>query len=122
MAIAVKQPQRNNISGSRITAYLEVTLDNSYPTGGYALNLSDYVPQPEQITISQGQLGGTKAVTGFVFEYQDHATAGSRTIMGFEVPADPQTGPALPAGELSEIANATDLTDIVLKITVTGRR
>jgi len=124
MAISVSQPQRNDISGSRITAFLEVTLDNSYPTGGYALNLSDYVANPEQITIHQSQLSGDQAVLGYLFQYQDSATVADRKIMAFQKGADPP-GPATypaPAAPLAEIDNATDLSNIILSIVITGRR
>jgi len=124
MAISVSQPQRNDVSGSRITAFLEVTLDNSYPAGGYALNLSDYVANPEEITIFQSQLSGDQAVLGYEFKYQDSATVGDRKIMAFEKGADPPspaTYPA-PAAPLGEVAASTDLSNIILSITIRGRR
>ena len=129
MAITVTQPQRNDISGSRITAFLDVQLDNSYPTGGYALDLNSYVNNIDTISIhvvpDDGAFGAINE--SLVVEYQPAAAVGSRKIKCFgrtlAVVDDQSTPVGAPvAGTLGEVNNSTDLSGVRIQITITGRR
>lgn len=128
MAITVTQPQRNNISGSRITAFLDVQLDNSYPTGGYALNLNSYVNNIDTISIhivpDDGAFGAINE--SISVEYQPAAAVADRKIKVFGVPLslvdDQSSVTALVKGAASEVDNATDLSGVRIQITITGRR
>ena len=128
MAITVTQPQRNNISGSRITAFLDVTLDNSYPTGGYALDLNSYVNNIETISIHVVPVNGAYAAINesVSVQYQPAAAVADRKIKVFGVPLslldDQSTVTAIVQGAASEVANATDLSLVRIQITITGRR
>ena len=126
MAITVTQPQRNNISGSRITA---VQLDNSYPTGGYALNLNSFVNQIDSVSIhvvpDDGAFGGINE--SLVVEYQPAAAVGDRKIKCFgrslQIVDDQSTPVGAPVvGTFGELNNTTDLSGIRIQITIMGRR
>jgi len=40
MALVITKTKRNNVSGSKITAYLQVTFDNSYSQGGESFDVN----------------------------------------------------------------------------------
>jgi len=129
MAITVTQPQRNNISGSRITAFLDVQLDNSYPSGGYALNLNSYVNNIDTISIhvvpDDGAFGAINE--SLVVEYQPAAAVADRKLKCFGktlAVVDDQTTPvaASAVGALTQVDATTDLSGVRIQITITGRR
>ena len=51
MALSVTQKGRDNVIGTRKMIVLDITFDNSYPTGGEALDLTNYVGTIESVTI-----------------------------------------------------------------------
>ena len=53
MALTVTQKGRDNVIGTRKMIVLDITFDSSYPTGGEALDLTDYVGTIESVTIEQ---------------------------------------------------------------------
>jgi len=124
MALTITK-ERNSVSGSRITAFLTVVLDNSYPSGGYVFNLAGQTGLSNVDSVSISQEGFPTNVASFNFLMDptnvkilcmgDSTEASGAAVAG---------GAALAAGgkTMIEAANATDLTGITLKIAVTGRR
>jgi hypothetical protein len=117
--------ERNSVSGSRITAFFSVLLDNSYPTGGYVFNLANESGLSNIDSVSISQQGFATNIKTFHFLMDP--TNVKILCMGDSTEASGAAvlnGPALAAGGFTmiEAANATDLTGITLKIAVTGRR
>tara|TARA_R110000824_G_scaffold177290_1_gene356590 strand:- start:390 stop:764 length:375 start_codon:yes stop_codon:yes gene_type:complete len=124
MALTITK-ERNSVSGSRITAFLTVVLDNSYPTGGYVFNLAGQTGLSNVDSVSISQEGFATNVANFHFLMDP--TNVKILCMGDSTEASGalvNAGGALTAGgkTMIEAANATDLTGITLKIAVTGRR
>ncbi len=83
---------------------MRVTFDNSYPTGGEVLDLSDYLSTIEHVQVS------AKA-SGYVIQH-DHGTPAAGVLQAFEAGAD--------AAPLDEVADTTDLSAVVCDVLVFG--
>jgi len=116
MALTVVQLGRNQVSGSRISASLKITPDDSWLTAGESLDLTQYVPVIETVTIDSD--GG-----GYVWKY-DRTNKKLLAYQALSVPADDQSTP-IPAdvfAPLSAVSDTADLSDQTVYITVTGTR
>ena len=103
MALTVEQLGRTNVTGNRLTVALKITFDNSYPTGGEALDLTQYVNNIETVHIEN--------MDGYLLEY-DRANG---KVLAFESGADGSNN--------DEVANASSaLNGKISFITVSGGR
>lgn len=102
MALTVEQLGRTNVTGNRLTVALKITFDDSYPTGGEALDLTAYVSNIETV--------GIEVSGGYVFQYD----RSNKKVLAYEAGAD--------GAALDEVANATNLSSTVTYVTVTGGR
>ena len=107
MALTVVQLGRNQVSGSRISASLKITPDDSWLAARESLDLTQYVPVIETVTIDSDS-------GGFVWKY-DRA---NKKLLAYGNPADPNVA----VGALSAIPDLTNLSAQTVYITVTGTR
>lgn len=130
--MAVTKKQRvHNYSYSRI-GILDVVLDNSYTTGGYAITPADFGLNDIIVVIPQG-------VGGLLFEYDyanqkllakyptGGATASPAALAAPTVTTGASTAsavnattPALTPGQGKEVANATDLSTLTVRLVALG--
>jgi hypothetical protein len=84
---------------------LDVVLDNSYPTGGYELNLQDVIGAGKQILSVQarGKVTATEAPDVRTYEYD----AANDKLIGL-------------TEARAEVANTTDLSTITVELYVTS--
>ena len=114
MGITVTQLGRNQVSGNRITATVQVTFDASYATGGgEALNLTQYVPKIESVLIDPS------AATGHVFQYD--RTNEKLKVFIQKNPGD-SGGADIPLTEVAGGGPIAALDGEIVFITVTGTR
>ena len=123
MALTITQTKRNSVSGSKITAYVNVTFDNSYPAGGEAFDATIYgVGTPDSVDIRLVGPQATKIELRYDATNKKLQAYGSTTeASGAEVQAPAAVG----AGGLAllELANASALlATLVTEITITGGR
>jgi len=102
MALTVEQLGRTNVTGNRLTVALKITFDDSYPTGGEALDLTTYVSNIETVMVETSG--------GFVFGYDRT----NKKLKAFEAGND--------GDALDEVDDATNLSTVVTFISVTGGR
>jgi len=102
MALTVEQLGRTNVTGNRLTVALKITFDDSYPTGGEALDLTAYVENIETV--------GIEVSGGYVFQYDRT----NKKVLAYEAGAD--------GAALDEVANATNLSTVITYVSVTGGR
>ena len=103
MALTVEQLGRTNVTGNRLTVALKITFDDSYPTGGEALDLTTYVNNIETVHIEN--------MDGYLLEYD--RTNGK--VLAFESGADGSNN--------DEVGNASSaLNGKISFITVSGGR
>ena len=124
MALTITK-ERNSVSGSRITAFLNVVLDNSYPTGGYEFSLANQTGLSNVDAVSISQQGFVVGVTNFTFMMDPtnvKIICVGETTEAVEGAVDGPTALAAGARTMIEAADTTDLTGITLTIAVTGRR
>ena len=125
MALTITQSKRNNVIGTKIQAFVNVTFDNSYPTGGEAFDATAYVGDVDTVDINVKESPNID-LAGVLLRY-DYA---DKTIKAFasstEASGNPVTkNDAAAAGGLTliEIANnSAQLQDIVAEIVITGGR
>ena len=125
MALTITQSKRNNVVGSRITAFVYVTFDGSYPTGGEEFDATAYVGTPDSVDIVVKTIPN-KGIGGLLLRY-DYA---NKKIMAFasstEASGNAVTkNDAATAGGLAliEIANTSNfLQDATAEIIITGGR
>lgn len=94
----VNTDDRNHVVGNRREVVRDVTLDNSYPTGGYALT-----PATLGVDGALDYIVALPTTTGHVFPY-DYA---NKKLMAFS------------AG--SQVSNATDLSAVVVRVVAQGK-
>lgn len=94
----VNLDRRNHSIGNCRETCVDITLDNSYPTGGYALT-----PAQLQVDWLLHYVHAMPTTTGHVFAY-NYATS---KLMAFS------------AG--SEVANTTDLSAVVVRVVAHGK-
>ena len=103
MALTVEQLGRTNVTGNRLTVALKITFDNSYPTGGEALDLTAYVSNIETVHVEN--------MDGYFLEYDRT----NKKVLVFESGADGSNN--------DEVGNASSALDGKISfITVTGGR
>jgi len=125
MALTVTQKGRDNVIGTRKMIVLDITFDDSYPTGGEALDLTDYVGTIESVTIEQKD--------GYQFMYDRTA----KTVKVFSPTLDvviQDDDPAASndnkvvelagttANRATEVPNLTNLSTVSTTLVVTGTR
>lgn len=101
MAIAIGKvtlDNRNFVIGNRRQVVVDVTLDNSYPTGGYALSLATL---------------GVDGVTDYVI-----ATS---TSTGHTFSYNYSTSKLMAFNGTTQIANTTDLSAVVVRLIAQGK-
>ena len=126
MALTVTQKGRDNVIGTRKMIVLDITFDSSYPTGGEALDLTDYVGTIESVTIEQKD--------GYQFMY-DRANKKVKVFSPtLDVVIVDSDGPAASdnnlvaeldgttANRATEVANLTNLSTLSTTIVLTGTR
>jgi hypothetical protein len=94
----VNLDSRNHVIGNRREICVDVTLDNSYPTGGYTLATSTL---------------GVDGVTDYVFAQA--TTTGHLPVYNYA------TKKLMVFSGGTEIANATDLSAVVLRLIAQGK-
>lgn len=92
--------------GPRATAILQVTFDNSYPTGGEALDFKQYTGFTPAVMFFQERAG----LGGYTFRY-DYA---NKKIMVFWVDT------TVDGKEMVEVVNTTDLSALVVDVLLIG--
>lgn len=130
--MATTKTQRvHNYSYSRI-GVLDLLCDNSYPTGGYPVTAADFGLNDVIVVIPQG-------AGGLLFEYDyankkllvkyptGGATASPAALAAPTVTSGASsatavnaTTPALTPGQGKEVANATDLSSITVRLVALG--
>lgn len=124
MALTITKTKRNSVSGSKITAYLQVTFDNSYPTGGEAFdanaqsglgNIDEIrmtAAEPTDVSMTFAYDATNKKILAYGSTTKasgDAVDAGAATLAGGEV--------------LLELANASAvLNNYKLDIAISGSR
>ena len=113
MALTLAQSKRNNVTGTKVTSYVTVTFDDSYPTGGELFDATAYVGTPDEVRIT------SDSALGYIVRYD----ATNKKLKAFEVAASDQTPTAnIPAAPLAEVANATDLSALAVDLIISGGR
>ena len=85
---------------------LDITFDSSYPTGGEALTAADLgLSRVNQLISDQGGLG---AADGRVIQYDRD----NELLLAFESAGAAQA--------MAEVINATDLSDLTVRVTALG--
>tara|TARA_R110002110_G_scaffold35277_8_gene119324 strand:- start:6235 stop:6588 length:354 start_codon:yes stop_codon:yes gene_type:complete len=116
MALTVSNTKRNSVSGSKITAYVTVAFDASYPTGGEAFDATTYIANPDSILVS----GMDSA--GHIVRYDETNKklkvyqSGHAALDGAAAIANAAAAP------LVEVANTTDLALLGVELIITGSR
>lgn len=101
MAITIGQvnlPNRNHVIGNRREVQCDVTLDSSYPTGGYTLT-----PATLGVDGVTDYIIGFATTTGHTFTY-NYATSKLMAWNG-----------------TTQIANAVDLSAVVVRVIASGK-
>jgi len=125
MALTITQSKRNNVVGSRITSFVNVTFDNSYPTGGEEFDATAYVGTPDSVDIIVKTIPN-KGIGGLLLRY-DYA---NKKIMAFASSTeasgnavDKPTAAAAGGLALIQLANnSSDLDGATAEIIITGGR
>ena len=125
MALTITQTKRNNVIGTKIQAFVNVTFDNSYQLGGEEFDANAYVGDVDTVDINVKaapniDLGGvllrydytTKTIKAFASSTQasgDEVTKGDAAIAG-----------GLALIELAD--TSADLQGLIAEIVITGGR
>ena len=125
MALTITQTKRNNVIGTKIQAFVNVTFDNSYPLGGEEFDANAYVGDVDTVDINV-KASPNIDLGGVLLRY-DYTT---KTIKAFasstEASGNQVTkGNAALAGGLAFIEltdTSTQLQDLVAEIVITGGR
>ena len=125
MALTITQSKRNNVVGSRITAFVNVTFDNSYPTGGEDFDATAYVGTPDSVDIIVKTIPNS-AIGGLLLRYDYDA----KKIMAFAASTqasgnavDEPTAAAAGGQPFIEMVNTSDALDgATAEIIITGGR
>lgn len=94
----VNLSNRNHVVGNRREVVCDVTLDNSYPTGGYTLTLATL---------------GVDGVTDYVFAFA--------TTTGHTFTYNYATSKLMAWNGTTQIANTTDLSAVVVRLVAQGK-
>jgi hypothetical protein len=94
----VNLDNRNHVLGNRRQVVVDVTLDNSYPTGGYALSLATL---------------GVDGVPDYVIA--------SATTTGHLLVYNYSTSKLMAFNGTTQIANTTDLSAVVVRLIAQGK-
>ena len=117
--MTVTNTKRNSVSGSKITAYVSVVFDASYPTGGEAFDATTYIANPDSILVSgmdsAGHIVRYDATNKLLKVYQ----SGHGFLEGTPTQDIAANAAAAP---LVEVANATDLALLMVDLIITGSR
>lgn len=125
MALTITQTKRNNVIGTKIQAFVNVTFDNSYPLGGEEFDANAYVGDVDTVDINVKvspniDIGGvllrydyiTKTIKAFASSTEasgNQVTKGNAALAG-----------GLPLIELAD--GSAQLQDLSAEIVITGGR
>ena len=116
MALTVSNTKRNSVSGSKITAYVNVVFDASYPTGGEAFDATTYIANPDSVLVtgmdSAGHIVRYDATNKKLKVYE----SGHAALDGNAALANAAQAP------LVECANTTNLSLLGVELIITGSR
>jgi hypothetical protein len=119
MALTLAQSKRNNVTGTKVTSYVTVTFDNSYPTGGELFDATAYVGTPDEVRIA------SDSALGYIVRYD----ATNKKLKVFESgnAVNDQTPTAdltlnVLQSPLAEVANTTDLSALAVDLIISGGR
>ena len=117
MALTVTQTKRNNVTGTKVTAYVTVAFDNSYPTGGEEFDATAYVKTPDEVRVTND------SALGYIVRYD----ATNKKLKVFAQATTDDQSSVVAAGvtaALVEAKNATDLTSpqLTVDLVISGGR
>jgi len=119
MALTVTNTKRNSVSGSKITAFVSVAFDASYPTGGEAFDATTYIANPDSVLVtgmdSAGHIIRYDATNKTLKVYE------SGNALNDQTPTADIAANALQA-PLVECAATTDLSLLSVELIITGSR
>ena len=125
MALTITQTKRNNVIGTKIQAFVNVTFDNSYPLGGEAFDANAYVGDVDTVDINV-KVSPSIDLGGVLLRYDYTTKAIKAFASSTEASGNAVTkGDAATAGGLFliEIADGSaELADIEAEIVITGGR
>ncbi len=110
MALTLAQTKRNNVTGTKVTSYVTVTFDASYPTNGEDFDATAYVKTPDEVRVTND------SALGYIVRYD----ATNKKLKVFNVPA--LDGNAASAQALAEVTNATNLSSLSVDLIISGGR
>lgn len=119
MALTVSNTKRNSVSGSKITAYVTVAFDASYPTGGEPFDATTYIANPDSILVSGMDSAGHIVrydETNKKLKVYESGNALNDQTPTADIPANALQAP------LVECANTTDLALLGVELIITGSR
>lgn len=124
MALTITKTKRNSVSGSKITAYMQVEFDNNYPAGGEAFdaNAESGLGNIDEVRMTTN----TQGAGMHTFQYD----AANKKILAFgsttEASGDAVAAPAaIAAGGLTllELGNTSDKLDgYKIDVAISGSR
>tara|TARA_R100001015_G_C4618444_1_gene174925 strand:- start:1237 stop:1617 length:381 start_codon:yes stop_codon:yes gene_type:complete len=69
MALTITQTKRNNVTGTKIQAFVNITFDANYPVGGEPFDANAYVGDVDSVDIHVKAGGGGIDVGSVLFKY-----------------------------------------------------
>ena len=124
MALTITKTKRNSVSGSKITAYMSVTFDVSYPAGGEAFdaNAESGLGNIDEVRITTAQQGAGMHTFQYDSTNKKILAFGSTTQASGDAV---DVGGAIGAGGLTllELANTSDKLDgYRIDVVISGSR
>lgn len=121
--LTVTQKGRTNVIGSRQMVTLDLECDDGYVTGGYNLDLDDYVGTIDMVMCeasSQGQTPFYDRTNKKLKLFGTVTSVVNDTVPGSN--ANDLSSELEVASTFDELENATDLTNVTITIVVYGTR
>ena len=117
MALTITQTKRNNVTGTKVTAYVTAAFDNSYAAGGEAFDATTYVGNPDEVRVTNDSM------LGYVVRYD----ATNKKLKAFQSghTADDLSNPIVLdelASPLAEVAATTNLELLTVDLIISGGR
>tara|TARA_R110000851_G_scaffold122221_2_gene251491 strand:- start:476 stop:826 length:351 start_codon:yes stop_codon:yes gene_type:complete len=115
MALTITSTKRNNVSGTKVTAYVTAVFDDSYPAGGEVFDATTYIKNIDEVRITNID------ELGYVVRYD--ATNKKLKVFASDI-ADDQTS-VVPPGETAPFPEAkatTDLATLTVDLIIIGSR
>ena len=99
MALTLSQTKRNNVTGTKVTAYVTVAFDNNYPAGGEVFDATTYVGNPDEVRVT------SDSTLGWIVRYD--ATNKKLKVFGDSTVDDQSTVVAAGNADMLPEAKAT---------------